>query len=104
MNEIRMRFLAATFTTMSVVATGVLAHAAKTGEPVHAAALGRPGDPDKVSRTIEVDMSDAMRFSPATIQVKRGETIRFRVKNVGRVKHEFVLGTLKELKQHAALM
>ena len=78
--------------------------AAESQHEDHAAALGEPGNPNKVSRTIEVEMSDAMRFSPANITVKRGETIKFVVKNTGKVKHEMVLGTLKELKEHAALM
>ena len=70
----------------------------------HATALGEPGDPEKASRTIEVQMSDAMRFTPSSIKVKRGETIRFVLNNSGQVKHEMVLGTIKELKEHAALM
>ncbi len=70
----------------------------------HAAALGKPGDPARVERTIEITTGDNMRFSPDRIQVKRGQTIRFRVVNGGQMKHEFVLGTLAELKKHAALM
>lgn len=45
-------------------------------------------------------MSDSMKFSPASIQVKRGETVRFVVENVGKVKHELSLGTEKELLEH----
>ena len=67
-------------------------------------AFGREGDPKKVSRTVNVDMSDAMRFSPASLTVKQGETVRFVVKNSGKVMHEMVLGTLSELKEHAELM
>ena len=70
----------------------------------HSADLGEPGDPEKTSRTIEVQMSDAMRFSPASIKVRRGQTIKFVLRNTGQVKHEMVLGTIKELKEHAALM
>ena len=70
----------------------------------HSAALGEPGDPEKASRTIEVQMSDAMRFAPSSIKVKRGETIKFVLKNTGQVRHEMVLGTIKELKEHATLM
>ncbi len=70
----------------------------------HAAALGQPGDPAKVDRSIEIATSDAMRFSPNVVRIKRGETIRFRVVNSGQMKHEMVLGTLAELKKHAALM
>jgi uncharacterized cupredoxin-like copper-binding protein len=70
----------------------------------HAAALGQPGDRTKVTRTVTVEMSDTMRFDPARINVKKGETIRFVVKNVGKLKHEMVLGTKKELQEHAAMM
>jgi uncharacterized cupredoxin-like copper-binding protein len=66
--------------------------------------FGREGDPKKVTRTINVDMSDRMRFTPAELTVKQGETVRFRVKNSGKVMHEMVLGTLEDLKQHAELM
>lgn len=67
-------------------------------------AFGRQGDPKRATRTIQVDMSDAMRFSPASLSVAQGETVRFVVKNSGKVMHEFVLGTLAELKEHAVLM
>lgn len=66
--------------------------------------FGRQGDPKKVSRTVTVDMSDAMRFSPAEVRVKQGETIRFVAKNGGKVMHEMVLGNLAELKAHGELM
>jgi uncharacterized cupredoxin-like copper-binding protein len=67
-------------------------------------AFGREGDPKKASRTISVDMSDRMRFTPAEITIRRGETVRFRVKNSGKLMHEMVLGTMDELKKHAELM
>jgi len=69
-----------------------------------AGAAGRPGDPARVSRAITIDMSDAMRFTPASIEVKKDETIRFRVTNSGRLKHEMVLGTPGELAEHYAMM
>lgn len=77
-------------------------HAGSSGG--HAAGIGRPGDPAKVSRTIEVTMNDAMRFAPDRIRVKAGETIRFFVRNEGEMPHEMVLGTMAELKEHAAMM
>ena len=67
-------------------------------------AFGREGDPKRVSRTIKIDMSDSMRFAPAEIKVKHGETIRFEVRNSGKTMHEMVLGTMQELKEHAELM
>lgn len=62
--------------------------------------IGRPGVAAKVTRTVVVDMVDAMRFTPEKFSVKQGETIRFIVKNSGKLKHEFVLGTEAEHKQH----
>jgi uncharacterized cupredoxin-like copper-binding protein len=70
----------------------------------HAAALGEPGDPKAKARTINIVMSDEMRFSPETVTVKRGETIRFVVKNAGELRHEMTLGTMEELVEHAAVM
>ena len=67
-------------------------------------AIGKPGVAAKVSRTIKVDMTDAMRFSASNIAVRQGETIRFVASNSGKVKHEMVLGTEKELKEHYEVM
>ena len=67
-------------------------------------AIGEPGKAAKVSRTVRINMTDAMRFSPSRINARQGETIRFVVKNSGQVKHELVLGTDKELHEHAELM
>ena len=67
-------------------------------------AFGREGNPKRVSRTIQVDMTDNMRFTPADLKVKAGETIRFVVHNKGRVLHEMVLGTQEAIVEHAALM
>jgi len=87
---------------VALTASGATAH----GDEHHHghAAFGQPGDPAKVSRSVAIDMNDTMRYSPARIGVKRGETIRFVVKNSGQIKHEVVLGTVKELREHAALM
>jgi uncharacterized cupredoxin-like copper-binding protein len=65
---------------------------------------GREGDPRKVSRTIRVDMADTMRFNPDEVKVKRGDTVKFVVRNTGKLRHEMVIGTQKELENHAELM
>ena len=67
-------------------------------------AIGQPGKASRVSRTINVDMTDNMRFTPAAISVKQGETVRFVIKNSGQVKHEFSMGTDAELKEHYETM
>lgn len=68
------------------------------------ASSGKAGDPAKVSRTVGVSMDDTMRFTPGRISVKAGETIRFFIKNSGKLPHEMVLGTLSEFKEHAEMM
>ena len=65
--------------------------------------FGKAADPRK-AKAVVVHMSDSMRFSPSEIVVKKGDIVRFEVKNDGKVMHEMVLGTKKELKEHAALM
>ncbi|MDP3356337.1 MAG: cupredoxin family protein [Polaromonas sp.] len=65
---------------------------------------GIAGDAKAVQRTIAVGMSDDMRFTPGDLAVKQGETIRFVIKNTGKVMHEMVIGTKKENDEHAALM
>lgn len=99
-------FAALAFSVGSAYAHGEKSLAKKQAKAIskEETPFGREGDPRKVSRTINVDMSDRMRFAPAQLRIKRGETVRFRVKNSGQVMHEMVLGTLEELKAHAELM
>lgn len=99
------------FVTACVLAGGAWAH----GEESHAAPkvdyskveempFGRAADPKKAKRSIRVDMSDKMRFTPAEIDVKQGDVVRFVIANKGKVMHEMVLGTMDDLKKHAAMM
>lgn len=65
---------------------------------------GIAGDAAFVRRTVTISMTDAMRFTPDSIQVKQGETIRFVLPNDGRMLHEMVIGTRAALDEHAELM
>lgn len=65
---------------------------------------GIAGDPQKVQRTIEIRMTDNMRFAPAQLNIRRGETVRLIAVNAGKVLHEIVIGTPQELKAHAEMM
>ena len=66
--------------------------------------IGKPGLSTKIQRTITIEMSDNMRYSPENVTVNKGETIRFVVKNVGQVRHELSLGTPEELAEHLEQM
>lgn len=105
------KLLPAVLALTTMVAGGAFAH----GDEEHAArkfdaskveptAFGQEGNPKKVARTINVDMTDNMRFTPSDVTVKRGETVKFVVHNDGRVLHEMVLGTKEAIAEHAELM
>jgi uncharacterized cupredoxin-like copper-binding protein len=66
----------------------------------HGYAAGEPGDPKKPARTVQVEMSE-MVYTPLRIEVKRGEQIRFAIRNVGKEEHEFLLATTEENLKHA---
>jgi uncharacterized cupredoxin-like copper-binding protein len=78
--------------------TSVTAH-----EGHHHYSAGEPGDPRKAARVITVLMNE-MDYTPSRIEVKRGEQIRFVIRNVGTESHEFMLGTTAENLEHAAMM
>ena len=65
---------------------------------------GIAGDAKAAKRTVEVRMTDDMRFAPSRIEVRQGETVRFVIQNDGKLLHELVIGTKQELDEHAALM
>lgn len=67
-------------------------------------AWGIAGDRRAAKRTVEIRMSDDMRFAPSRIDVRRGETLHLVLRNRGAVLHELVIGTPEELAEHAALM
>jgi uncharacterized cupredoxin-like copper-binding protein len=55
-------------------------------------------------RTIAVETTDAMRFSPDSIQATRGETIAFVIHNGSAAPHEFVIGDEGVQQEHEAEM
>jgi uncharacterized cupredoxin-like copper-binding protein len=104
--------LAANLSIALVLAAGLPAHAHEGKEgnrKAHAVRKeqkpwGIAGDARSAKRTVEVTMSDAMRFSPDNIEVRQGEVVKFVIRNAGKMTHEMVIGTQKELDEHAALM
>ena len=100
-------FIAITCMVLSTAAFAGGQHGHDHGAGAHVAeesAIGKPGQVSKVTRTIKVSMNDKMRFEPASIRVKQGETVRFVVRNAGQIKHEMNLGTEKELLEHLEVM
>jgi uncharacterized cupredoxin-like copper-binding protein len=110
--KIMKKFIA--LASILISATSVFAHGdahpnpagAKTNAPLAAEQTdwGIAGHPARVQRTITLRMLDTMRFEPAHITVKEGDTVRLRATNAGKVLHEIVLGTPAVLAAHAELM
>lgn len=109
MNNRKRDFLIAATVGLLAAATGARAH----GDKPHSSKVavekeqkewGVAGDAKAVTRTVEVQMLDTMRFVPNRVDVRQGETIRFVHHNNGKVMHEFVIGTKQENADHAALM
>ncbi len=82
------------------------------GEPGHSHksfAAGEPGDPKKpVAKTIEVIMRETddakMLFEPNKVEIKRGEQVKFVLRNHGSVDHEFMLDTIERNAKHKIAM
>jgi uncharacterized cupredoxin-like copper-binding protein len=89
---------------ISLTSTVAFAAGKHGGGHGHGDEIGEPGIASKATRTVKVEMTDGMRFNPSSIEVKQGETVRFIVTNSGRLKHELVLGTEKELREHYEVM
>lgn len=68
---------------------------------------GEPGNPKKPFRTVQVTMGESdgkMLFAPARLEVRRGEQIKFVLRNNGELEHEFVLATTADNLKHAEAM
>ena len=93
--------------TVLLSACGGHGHSTDHGGDAHHSgddSIGVPGTASEVDRTIEVVMDDTMRFTPDSIKVEAGQTIRFELKNAGAVKHEMVIGKLEYLVEHSEMM
>ena len=90
-----------------LIATGGVALAGP-GEKGHGHnagfSAGEPGDPKKPARIVQVTMNEGdgkMMYVPASIEIRRGEQIKFVLRNNGALDHEFILATTAENLKHA---
>ena len=91
--------------SMTAMAHGDDEHAKKAGPvKMEQKEWGIAGDAKAVKHTVTLSMSDTMRFTPDKIDVRQGDTVKIVMKNSGKQMHELVIGTRKELEEHAALM
>ena len=100
-------------TGIALVATLLLSASAGAGPAGHshshdeAFSAGVPGDPKKPARIVQVTMGETdgkMIFMPEKIQVKKGEQVKFMLRNNGELEHEFILATTAENLKHGEAM
>jgi uncharacterized cupredoxin-like copper-binding protein len=68
---------------------------------------GEPGNPKKPAKIVQVTMGESdgkMLFVPARVEIKKGEQIKFVLRNNGELDHEFVLANAAENLKHAEVM
>ena len=93
--------LASSAPMMALSAPGVPGHNHQTFT------AGEPGDPKKPARVVQISMKEddgKMLFIPDRVEVKKGEQIKFVLRNNGELKHEFMLASKAENDKHAVLM
>ena len=54
--------------------------------------IGEKGDPKKIDRIVNIKMYDNY-YEPNSIKIKKGETIKFIIENLGDLVHEYNIGT-----------
>jgi uncharacterized cupredoxin-like copper-binding protein len=89
----------------ALAASAALAHSPGPGH--EHTDFGRAGDPKKPARVVQIVMREEngkMLFVPDRVEVRKGEQVRFVVRNEGTVNHEFVIGTRKGIEDHAKEM
>ena len=85
----------------------VLSHPAGAHEAHKGFSAGEPGYPKRPARVIVIAMKEGdgkMGYVPDRIEVRKGEQIRFVLKNTGELDHEFLLATTEENLKHAEVM
>lgn len=94
-------------TTAMLVSGAAFAGAGAPGHGHESYSAGEPGNTKKPARIVLVTMREGdgkMLFIPDRLEIRRGEQIRFKLRNVGELEHEFVLATMAENIKHAKQM
>lgn len=97
----------ATLLALTLASSHVLAAAGPAGHSHASFSAGEPGDPKKPARIVQITMQEMdgkMVYLPARVEVKRGEQIRFVIRNSGLLDHEFILASTEDNLKHAEQM
>lgn len=90
-----------------LLSSNVWAGAGPSGHEHETFSAGEPGDAKKPARVVQVTMREGdgkMLFIPNRVEVRRGEQIKFIIRNNGALQHEFVLASTADNLKHAEAM
>lgn len=93
---------------LAALASPALASGSHAGGHGEAMAVGEPGNKANATQTIRITMRETedgkMIFTPAVFKVRKGQTVKFAIKNAGELDHEFVLDQEDKITEHKAVM
>jgi len=87
----------------ALAGTGASGHGHEKEAEEHGYAFGGPGKAEDAARTIDIEARD-IAFEPKHVEIAPGTTVRFVIRNTGKLEHEFVLGDESEQKEHGEEM
>ena len=80
-------------------------HSNGHGDHESSSDVGTAGDVHKVNKAITVKLLDSMKLDFDYLSgVNHGDTVQFKVTNVGKIRHEFSIGSEEEQKKHRTMM
>jgi uncharacterized cupredoxin-like copper-binding protein len=82
-------------------------HTAHGGRSAHSFEAGEPGDAARPFRTVEILMREGdgtMSFAPVRIEARKGDQIKFVLRNEGQLEHEFLIDSVANNQKHKAEM
>ena len=66
--------------------------------------FGEPMETADATRVVEIAAKDDFSFEPASVTIAAGDSVTFRVENVGVIPHDFTLGDSHLQEEHEAEM
>jgi uncharacterized cupredoxin-like copper-binding protein len=107
MNWTKSRIVLAAVTLLSANAWAVEGPSGHSHDHGQSFSAGEPGNPKKPAKVVQVTMGESdgkMLFVPARLEVRKGDQIKFVLRNNGELDHEFVLASTAENLKHAEAM
>lgn len=99
--------IAASLLMLAVLASPSVSAPGAPGHTHDGFSAGEPGDRRRPAQVIQVIMREGggkMMFVPDRLEIRKGDQVRFMLRNDGLLDHEFVLATTEENVKHAEEM